>query len=123
MTRWSDGKLVRKEARLRTQCGTLYSISQHSATWWLDGELVRKEAGLRAQHRTIHCATTDLQQEDVKVRHGVAEVALDVGHGLTLDLDAIPHPHPRVDLRHAHLHKQFPQLDLRHVYLTSNSYN
>ena len=106
-----------KEAGLTAQCGTLYSTSQHSTTWWSDGKLVRKEEGLRAQCGTLHCAITDLQQEDVKVRHGIAEVALDVGHGLTLDLDAIPHPHPCVDLRHAHLHKQFPQLDLRQAHL------
>ena len=40
---------MRKEAGLRTQRGTFYSSSQHSATWWSDGQLATKEAGLRAQ--------------------------------------------------------------------------
>ena len=43
-------------------------------------------------------------------------MALNISHGLTFDLDAIPHPHPCIDLRHAHLHKKFPQLDLRYAH-------
>ena len=34
----------------------------------------------------------DLEKEEVGVNHGPAEVALDVSHGLALDLEAVPHP-------------------------------
>ena len=46
-----------------------------------------------------------LEQVDVRVDHGVAEVGLDIGHGLAFDLQTVPHPHVTVDLRQAHLHK------------------
>ena len=53
-TTWlSDEKLVKKEAGLRVQCGFVCSTSQHSTTWLSDGRLVRKEAGLRAQCQTL----------------------------------------------------------------------
>ena len=39
-----------------------------------------------------------LQEEEVGVHHRLAEVALDVRHGLALDLQPVAHPQPRHDL-------------------------
>ena len=39
-----------------------------------------------------------LEEEHVGVHHGVAEVTLDVGHGLALDLEPVPGPHVTHDL-------------------------
>ena len=39
-----------------------------------------------------------LQQEQIRVHHGLAEVALDVGHGLALDLEPVADPQPAHDL-------------------------
>ena len=44
---------MRKEAGLRAQCKTFYSITQHSTTW----KLGRNEAGLRAEYETL-CSTS-----------------------------------------------------------------
>lgn len=33
-----------------------------------------------------------LQEVDVHIHHGVAEVGLDIGHGLPLDLQPVAHP-------------------------------
>ena len=40
----------------------------------------------------------ELQKEHVGINHRVAEVTLDVGHSLTLDLETVPHPHTAHDL-------------------------
>jgi len=41
---------------------------------------------------------TDLQEEQIHVGHRVAEVRLDVGHRLTLDLQPVAHPFSGQDL-------------------------
>jgi len=41
---------------------------------------------------------TDLQEEQVHVGHRVAEVRLDIGHRLSLDLETIAHPFSGQDL-------------------------
>lgn len=46
-----------------------------------------------------------LQEVDVRVNHRVAEVRLDIGHGLTFNLQSVSHPHVTMDLRQASLHK------------------
>lgn len=47
--------------------------------------------------------STNLEQIDVRVNHGVAEVRLHVGHRLPFYLQAISDPHVAVDLRQAGL--------------------
>ena len=46
----------------------------------------------------LQAGGAQLEQEHVGVHHGVAEVALDVGHGLALDLEPVPSPHVTHDL-------------------------
>jgi hypothetical protein len=52
----------------------------------------------------LSCA--DLQEINVCIHHGVAEVALDVRHGLALDLQTIAHPFSSKDLVEGNLMKQ-----------------
>ena len=54
----------------------------------------------------MSCA--DLEEINVCVHHGVAEVALDVRHGLALDLQPVAHPFSSKDLVKGHLiqHRQ-----------------
>lgn len=47
--------------------------------------------------------TTHLHKVDISIQHGIAEVALDVGHCLPLDLKAIPHPQSTVDFTYTNL--------------------
>lgn len=47
---------------------------------------------------TDSVSNTNLEQIDVWVNHGVAEVWLHVGHSLSLDLQTISDPHVAVDL-------------------------
>ena len=60
--------------------------------------------GLQHQRR-LEPAAAQLEQEDVRVHHGVGEVALDVGHSLALDLEPVAHPHLAHDLVERHLQK------------------
>lgn len=53
---------------------------------------------------TEQIANNNLEQVDVGVDHGVAEVGLDVGHRLSLDLQTVPDPHVVVDLWQTGLH-------------------
>lgn len=46
-----------------------------------------------------------LEEVDVRVNHRVTEVRLDIGHGLTFNLQPVSHPHVTMDLRQASLHK------------------
>ena len=41
---------------------------------------------------------THLQQEDVRVHHGLAEMTLNIGHSLAFDLDPVSHPDTAHDL-------------------------
>lgn len=51
-----------------------------------------------------------LQPVDVHVDHGVAEVGLNVCHGLAFDLQAVSYPHTRQDLVEQALWKKFSLL-------------
>lgn len=46
----------------------------------------------------------NLEEIDVRVNHGIAEMWLHIGHRLSLDLQAIPDPHVAVDLWQTSLH-------------------
>lgn len=67
-----------------------------------------------------------LQEVDVRINHRVAEVRLDIGHGLTFNLQPVSHPHVTVDLRQASLHKQTHRqrsTDGSHLLLTHSRIN
>lgn len=51
----------------------------------------------------VEVGGTQLEQEQVCIHHGVAEVALDVRHGLALDLQAVARPQPAHHLVERHL--------------------
>ena len=57
------------------------------------------------EHGGVQLGRTDLQQEDVRVHHRVGKVALDVGHGLALDLEPVSHPHLAQDFIEGDLKK------------------
>lgn len=59
-----------------------------------------------------------LQEVDVRVNHRVTEVRLDIGHGLTFNLQPISHPHVTMDLRQASLHKHTQIHFMDTVYLS-----
>lgn len=74
--------------------------------WTLD-ELILQVQKCEVSERGVSgCRVCYLQEVDVRVNHRVTEVRLDIGHGLTFNLQPISHPHITVDLRQASLHKQ-----------------
>ena len=58
-------KLVRKEARLRAQRGTLYSVIQHSATLRSDGKVCEERGTLRSDGKV--CEERGTLRSDGKV--------------------------------------------------------
>ena len=46
----------------------------------------------------VESASDGLDEEEIRINHGVAEVALDVCHSLTLHLESIPRPESTQDL-------------------------
>lgn len=45
----------------------------------------------------LELSSTNLKEVQVSINHRVAEVALNVGHGLSFNLQAIPNPQPTDD--------------------------
>lgn len=52
----------------------------------------------------IKMGGTQLEQKEIGIHHGVAEVALDVRHGLALDLQSIARPEATQYFVERHLH-------------------
>ena len=57
----------------------------------------------------------ELQEEEVGVHHRLAEVALDVRHGLPLDLQTVAYPQPRHDLVEGNLERNGIELRDSHI--------
>lgn len=70
--------------------------------WTLDEHILQVQ---KCQVSKWGVSVCYLQEVDVWVNHRVAEVRLDIGHGLTFNLQPISHPHVTMDLRQASLHK------------------
>lgn len=74
-------------------------------TWeWGQCDLLVYDCG--QEHLWRDLGSAELQEVQVCIYHGVAEITLDVCHGLSLDLQAITHPHVPQDFIKCDLHTQ-----------------